>query len=242
MATEKKTENAALVLNDEQMKLLQSIVKATETPPHFTFAPLTEDLKALVKAGLAEAHEATKNEEGHIAARATEEGKKFMPPVTAEAVSEPVVSATVAAVAANMPPVNGFAIVDTVPLPEAKRGGRGKATVYPFDKLEPGQSFFMPNVIENGKEIEAATKYASTVSSATARFAVKDPEGKTRIKKTLVKDADGKAVLDDDGKKQYNEETVPLTIPTREFIIRQVADGEPWGKPGVKGAGVWRRK
>jgi hypothetical protein len=226
-------------LTAKQKDLLIQIVTATASEPGFMFAPNDKNLKALADAAMVEVNEATKNEAGHVAVRATAIAMTPVEPVAEVAeVNEPAEPAT---------PSNGFKIVSTVPVPTDIRT-RGKSSTYPFDKLEVSQSFFIPGE-------DAAKKFASTVSSATARFAVPDPTGKTREKKSLAKYSGdvidpesgmilhkaGEPVLDENGAKTYNVETVPATINTREFVIRSVDDGAPWGHPGVAGAGVWRK-
>lgn len=210
----------------KQKELLALIATATASEPGFMFAPNDKNLKALADAGFIEVNEATKDEAGRVAVRATAIAMTPVPPVaSATEVTEPAEPAA--------PQTVGFVIIDTVPMPTDIRT-RGKSSTYPFDKLEVSQSFFIPGE-------DAAKKFASTVSSATARFAIPDPTGKTREKKSLAKDAEGNPILDEAGNKTYNVETVPATINTREFVIRSVDDGAPWGHSGVKGAGVWRK-
>jgi len=110
---------------------------------------------------------------------------------------------------------SNFAIVADVAMPGASRGGRSTET-YPFDKLEAGQSFF---VAATEAKPNPAKSLASTVTSANERYAV-EIEGETRVNR--------------------KGNTVPATRQTREFAVRTVEDGAPWGFPGVKGAGVWR--
>jgi len=227
-------------LTAKQKDLLIQIVTATASEPGFMFAPNDKNLKALTDAGFIEVNEATKDEAGRVAVRATNYALAIeQPDISAAEVIEPAEPAA--------PQTAGFVIIDTVPMPTDIRT-RGKSSTYPFDKLEVSQSFFIPGE-------DAAKKFASTVSSATARFAVPDPTGKTREKKSLAKYSGdvidpesgmilhkaGEPVLDENGAKTYNVETVPATINTREFVIRSVDDGAPWGHPGVAGAGVWRK-
>ena len=110
---------------------------------------------------------------------------------------------------------SSFAVVADVPMPGASRGGRSTET-YPFDKLEAGQSFF---VAATESKPNPAKSLASTVTSANERYS-EELEGQTRLNR------------------RGNE--VPATRQIREFAVRTVEDGAPWGFPGVKGAGVWR--
>lgn len=110
---------------------------------------------------------------------------------------------------------SNFAVVADIPMPGASRGGRSTET-YPFDKLEKGQSFF---VAATEAKPNPAKSLASTVTSANERYAEEIP-GETRTNR--------------------KGNVVPATRQIREFAVRTVADGAPWGFPGVAGAGVWR--
>lgn len=94
-----------------------------------------------------------------------------------------------------------FVIESGVALPAIKRGGI-KESVYPFNSMEVGQSFFIAASTEHP---EPARTLASTVASATRRHAIVDPSGKTRLNK--------------------KGETVPATINTKVFTIRAVEGG-----------------
>jgi hypothetical protein len=157
------------------------------------------DGQALANLNFAELNPNGPNDQGQIQARATQAG--------IEAHGEAPAAA---------PVKTSFALVADIPLPTSSgRGGRGGET-YPFDQLAVGQSFFVPNTEAKPK---AAKSMASTVSSATARYAVEVP-GETRV------DRKGN--------------TVPKTEETRKFVVRAVEDGAPWGHAGVAGAGIWR--
>ena len=103
-----------------------------------------------------------------------------------------------------------FKIEDGIPVPTISGRGRG-GNVYPFDQLEVGQSFFVAN---SEDKPNAAKSLASTVSSATARYAVASEDGATKTNK--------------------KGETVPVMVKTRKFVVRRVEEN------GVKGARVWR--
>ena len=91
--------------------------------------------------------------------------------------------------------------------------GRGRtATTYPFDEMTVGQSFF---VAATADKPTPAKSLASTVSSATARYAVEVP---------------GETVVNRKGK------TVPKMNEQRKFVVRAVEEN------GVKGARIWRTK
>lgn len=101
-----------------------------------------------------------------------------------------------------------FEIEANVPLPTKTRGTRKSA--FPFDALEIGQSFFVPN--ENFKSGDAAKSLASTVNNANKQHS--EPTGEVRTNR------------------KGNE--VPATKQLRQFIVR--ADS----KDGVAGARVFR--
>jgi len=109
-----------------------------------------------------------------------------------------------------------FAVESGVPIPAIKRQGAA-TSIYPFDALEVGQSFFVPATDEMpnpGKSL------ASTVSSASKRYAT---ENGTR---TINR------------KNKETGEMEPVEVPAykydRKFMVRTVEEN------GVKGARVWR--
>lgn len=132
--------------------------------------------------------------------------------------------ATEKAISVNQPQSNiaaavvktGFAIA-VVAMPTAKRGGR-TAETYPFDQLEKGQSFFVPATAERENP---AKSLASTVTSANERYS---------------------EVIEGEFRKNRKGNTVPATSQIREFAIRSIQDGAPWGDEfaGVAGAAVFR--
>jgi len=151
----------------------------------------------LIEAGMVEINPAVINEAGEIATRATQKGIDEMTQTT-----ETGTAAASAKVAAS------FTIEDNVPMPTGNSRGRG-GNVYPFEALEVGQSFFVPN---SEDKPNAAKSLASTVSSATARFAVPSEDGATKTNK--------------------KGETIPVMVETRKFVVRSVEGG----------ARVWRTK
>lgn len=156
----------------------------------------------LVAEGMVEINTAVVDAAGNIATRATPKG--------IEAMNAPQTQAPAAAPApaAGKP---SFAIETGVAMPAVS--GRGRtANTYPFDQLEVGQSFFVPNSPEREN---AAKSMASTVSSATARYAVEVP---------------GETVVNRKGK------TVPKVEEVRKFVVRAVEEN------GIKGARIWRTK
>ena len=165
----------------------------------------------LVEAGLVEINPAMVNEAGEIATRATQAGIESLDSgaivvdnATTEANSETAATGKTEKVKSM------FKIENEVPVPAISGRGRG-GNMYPFDQLAVGQSFFVPN---SESKPNAAKSLASTVSSATARYAVPAEDGSTKTNK--------------------KGEVVPVMVETRKFVVRSVEED------GVKGARVWR--
>lgn len=180
------------------------------------FAYIDRDSAAkLVENGLVEVNEGM-TEGDNVAARATDAGLAH-PSVATEATTgngETQENEANAAVAAQV--VSG--VVSGIEMPSVKRAGGGRRNVpekYEFSKMEEGHSFFVAD-----KEGTPATKsLASTVAGANERYS-EIVEGQTRLNR--------------------NKKEVPVRRALRRFVVRAVADGAPWGFPGVSGAGVWR--
>lgn len=165
----------------------------------------------LVEAGLVEINPAMTNENGEIATRATQKGIESLD--SAATVADNATSETQTATAATGTTQKAktmFKIEDAIPVPTISGRGRG-GNVYPFDQLEVGQSFFVAN---DESKPNAAKSLASTVSSATARYAVPSADGATKTNKA--------------------GENVPVMVETRKFVVRSVEEND------VKGARVWR--
>lgn len=154
---------------------------------------------ALVAEGLVEINPTMTNEAGEIATRATQKAIDTM-------------SNTETKTAAPTAAKSGFVIEDDVAMPTSSGRGRGGNT-YPFDDLEVGQSFFVANTEDKPN---AAKSLASTVSSATARYA---------------------EVIEGQTKTNRKGETVEATRETRKFVVRAVDESD---KGRGKGARVWR--
>lgn len=149
MASKKKTATVTSVG-------IAAIVAATQAGnPGYLMVPTAEAQK-LAADGLVELNTAMTGD-GTIATRATQKG---IDSVNTNANTNP------APVGAEKPK---FVIEDNVSIPAIS--GRGRiGSVYPFDELKVGQSFFVP---------KAAKNLASTVSSANARYA--EETGETRV-------------------------------------------------------------
>ena len=172
--------------------------------PESVYAPLIE-------AGLVEINPAMTDENGFVATRATQAGIESLDSgaivvdnATTEANSETAETGETQKVKTM------FKIEDSIPVPAISGRGRG-GNVYPFEVLAVGQSFFVPN---SESKPNAAKSLASTVSSATARYAVPAEDGSTKTNK--------------------KGEVVPVMVETRKFVVRSVEED------GVKGARVWR--
>lgn len=159
---------------------LADVIEATKagnfvyTSPEF-HNPLIESGEVVINLGMIDEH-------GNIATRAILKKEKTV-------MTESAVTAK-----------PKFEIEADVAIPERvrKSGGlrAGRMPVYPFDGLEIGQSFFVPN--KEGAKTTAAKAMASTVAGANARF-TEVVEGETRVNRKGA--------------------TVPKTIPVRLFKV-----------------------
>jgi hypothetical protein len=113
-----------------------------------------------------------------------------------------------------------FEIESGIAMPVTKRGGK-RESAYPFNKLEVGQSFFIP---ASEKHPEPAKSLASTVSGAAKRYDVPDLD-ENGVQKT-------KNITNP--KTQAVRENVPAMKHTRTFKLVAAE------KDGVKGARVFR--
>ena len=165
----------------------------------------------LVEDGLVEINPAMTNENGEIATRATQAGIESLDSgaiVVDNANSE--ANSAIAETGKTEKVKTMLQIEDNVPVPAIFGRGRG-GNVYPFDQLAVGQSFFVAN---DESKPNAAKSLASTVCSATARYAVPAEDGSTKTNK--------------------KGEVVPVMVKTRKFVVRRAEED------GVKGARVWR--
>lgn len=136
--------------------LLATIVAAGENGTYGKPA----DLQKLVDAGFVETNPGATNPANaeEIAVRATPAG-------VAES-GQPAAPAT----------VSSFTLDDGVALPTTTT--RSKPSVYPFDAMGVGQSFFVPNTEDKPN---AAKSMASTISSANKRFKNEADESLSRV-------------------------------------------------------------
>lgn len=247
------------------VELLKQIVAAT-VANSFIYTK-GDDNAEMLAVGLVEVNNALTNDAGEVATRATAQGVAYVEALPKEegdtnaandaANSGAVVtnnqSETEGTAAmqqnTNTPAISGaaaaliatavrssFAIDNDIPPPSGstRRVGGEK---YPFDALQAGQSFFVAATDDNPNP---AKSLASTVSSATARYAVQVGNETETITRSVYKlDADGKRVKENGSYVKTGEETV--TVPkmqnTRVFLVRPV-DETAQGRG--KGARVWR--
>lgn len=142
-----------------------------------------------------------------------------------------------AKLAASAPPatVPGIELDTDVPMPGGRQR-KGRSSVYPFDKMEVGNSFHVAKTADNENP---ADRLASSVSGARAKYSV--PTGETEIVKVKVyaKGADGKFLKGPDGKRVVSGETTkerPKMTVTRDFAVYTVDASDPKGE----GARVFR--
>lgn len=138
-----------------------------------------------------------------------------------------------------------FEIDTAVPMPKIDRGANlanfQRESKYPFDSLgEPGKdpntgqpiyaSFHVPATEQNAAPWKSL---ASTVSAQNKKYQQEAvPQEMVVVKKRqLRKDAQGNAVLDGNGKKQYDTVQVQETkkVATRKFACRRVGSDDPRG-------------
>lgn len=137
---------------------LAEIVAAGETG---MWVPEAEAADLAAKGFLELAPKADTDPPGKVYARATNSGKSFV------AAQEPIVVKAASVEESE----SEFVIESDIAIPLIhRRGGPTGSSKYPFDKLLPNQSFFIPRESE---------KLASTVAAANARYAV--PTGNTRV-------------------------------------------------------------
>ncbi|AMW36187.1 hypothetical protein [Xanthomonas phage XAJ2] len=192
---------------------LSAIVAATQAG-NFEYTPETVH-GPLVAEGLVEVNPEMKNEAGDLATRATSKGIEQM-----NAQNQPATGDTTAQTTAPAASKPSFQIeVATLP-PVSGRGRSAGSSLYPFEQLEVGQSFFVPATAEKP---EPAKSLASVVSAANKRTGVETGETK----------------------QTRNGNTIPVIEFTKHFVVRarSAADESREGlKGGTDGARVYRIK
>jgi hypothetical protein len=196
---------------------LATIVAAGEAG---TYAPAVE-IDGLAAAGLVEINRDLNDGHGNMAVRATAAGVAKVAEGS---------TASVASTAST-----GFEIGD-VPddilsaASEKRRAGRSGGEKYPFDALEVGKGFFVP---ATEKMPEPAKSLASTVSSATARYAEETEEDETVTVKTYATGEDGKRVKDAEGHFVVESEAEVTRKKMRNTRVFKLVPSKPGAAPGA---------
>lgn len=171
---------------------LAAVIAAT-VAGNFLYTPVAFHAP-LIESGDVEVNPDMKDEYGNIATRATTKHVQESNQVTDSTNTAVSQGPAVAAVAKPV-----FEVESNVAIPEKVKGAStglraGRTPIYPFDALEIGQSFFVPNKGDKS----AAKAMASTVAGANARF-TEEVEGQTRVNR--------------------KNNTVPVTKQLRKFKI-----------------------
>jgi len=172
---------------------IASIVASSALEPFYTWVAKDEAAE-LVAAGLIEVNDQLPDpkKKGNVAARPTEAGKAKAAELQASGFGAPAATSA----PAEKPT---FDLQSDVAIPAITGRGRGPGeSIYPFDKMAVGQSFFV------AKE---SKKLASTVSSANARYS-----------EPVLENGAPKMKLN---RKQVS---VPVTKFTKQFIVRGVTE------------------
>lgn len=166
-----------------------------------------------------------KNDLGNVATRISAAGQAFLSANSTQS----------GTTGGETPTASKFKLFDNVVLPVSKRGGR-KSSEYPFADMALNQGFF---VVASADMEDPHKSLASTVSSASARYATDHPtETVTRNITVELTNPDGSAIFEADGKTPKTEKrtkTEPKKVYGRKFKIVGVDDGTPYGYPAVNG-------
>lgn len=235
-AVQTATEQAQATQNvNINLDLLRALVTATSPVP---VSP--EFLQPLIDNGYAKVDaDSDVDASGNLPGVVTDEGKAYLASVdTSQAVNPSPIAVNPAGETATMEQIaNGtvsekpaetpkpkekpvFSAPIQFELPEAGKRGGARPEQYPFSSLEVGGAFFIP---ATAAKPDPATEFASTVASATKRFA---------------------EVVEGEMVKNKRGNMVPKLNFTREFKIRRIDDGKAFGPEfaGKKGAVVGRVK
>lgn len=166
----------------------------------------------LIEQGHAEVNPDMVDESGDVATRATDAGIAHIQALevetsadTAEETTEENQPEPEAEQPATAEPTKSeskkmsIEIEQNVAVPAVSGRGR-KSSMYPFDDMQIGDSFF---VEATEAKPDPAKSMASTVAGANARYA--EPTGEMRVNR--------------------NGKEVPATVPTRRYIVRSVEGG-----------------
>jgi hypothetical protein len=203
-----------LELNKSQKKLLKDIEKATNDTRGYMLVDRTPDLEVLYETGQItvskEFVEGT-NQYGAKIKGAEDDAEES--PVADQ--QQDSTSAESSAKHKPKPTPLFYSLganIDAgtaVPIQAAKRGGK-KEEIYPFSKMEVGDSFLIPATKDWP---EPWFSFASTVSSATRRYTEKSAT------ETI---------------KNRNGQTIPKPVYTRKFAVRRVTKGDKYSNGYVE--------
>ncbi len=225
---------------------LASIAAATDVDPYYLFVPSDVGAEWLAN-GLIETNPALSDDHGAVATRITEAGRNTLTMNDTTNTGDAGTSA--ATVSTPAPAATEFAI-ELIDLPAEGRASPAaqNATRYPFDALpapttdaegKPKASgFFVPATAAHPKPWE---RLASTVSTAKARYGKKIGEREYKAKEAVV-GADGKPVLDAEGKPTHREVTKMRDINEYSRVFRITEGVKTIDGVEVKGAWISRTK
>jgi|ERR1700743_1924957 len=208
------------------MDLLKKIVAATESGNHVFITqaegtPLIDHVPRLIDVNLA-----------------ITEGDKAAAKATAEGIA--MVKGEVQTISAGdvgkLDVLGEFQLMSGIELPASRRGQGlrgGRANKYPFDKMEVGNTFFVPVSEEIPNPLKTL---GSTVASANMRYAVET--GQTKEVERTKRGPDRKAMVDASGAKIREKVTVPVLDHKRKYEIRSVKKDQKLGTWVVPNDGV----
>ena len=183
-------------------KVLNRVVEET-LKGSFAYCRHDAEIVYLIEKGFVEVNQEMIDNDGGVATRATEagieksKGAKFAPKEKNE--------------------MNGF-VIENIAV-EKKRRSSGKASIYPFELLEVGQSFFVP---ATEKRPEPWVTMASIVGTAIKRFS------------EVVLDENGQPVMREIVRGPNKGELTQETKSTKVFVLTKDS------KDGVDGARIGR--
>jgi hypothetical protein len=197
-------------LNKSQKKLFKDIEKATNDARGYLLVDRTPDLEVLYEAGqitVSKDFVEGTNQYG-AKVKSADDGEdtpvtNSTPPVAGEKTTKVKPTPVLFTLGANIETGTG------VPIQLAKRGGK-KEEIYPFSKMEVGDSFLIP-ATEDWPE--PWLSFMSTVSSATRRYTEESPT------ETI---------------KNRNGQMVPKPIYKRKFALRRVTKGDKYANGYVE--------
>jgi hypothetical protein len=204
-------------LNKSQKKLFKEIEKATNDARGYLLVDRTPDLEVLYEAGqitVSKDFVEGTNQYGAKVKSADDAEEPSMTPTTDQP-QNPTTGAAVKKTKGPKPTEIAWALGVNitagtgVPIQHLKRGGK-KEEIYPFSKMEIGDSFLIP-ATEDWPE--PWFSFASTVSSATRRYTEKSPTETIRNRKG---------------------QTVPKPIYVRKFALRRVTKGDKYANGYVE--------